>query len=162
MHVLGLPGNPVSAFVCAFLFLVPLIRRLSGPQRSFGAHQPAMLGAVIFRRTTNAPIICARRSLPRPDGAAGRRLPFRRRTRSMMAAAAQTRDCLVDSRGIRARRAGREPVRSSIQLGAFRRSLDFVHVKLRGCGTNIEQIVSVHDLFRAAVSRRGHSGGDTD
>jgi molybdopterin molybdotransferase len=30
MRVLGLPGNPVSAFACAFLFLVPLIRRLSG------------------------------------------------------------------------------------------------------------------------------------
>lgn len=30
MQVLGLPGNPVSAYVCALLFLVPLIRRLSG------------------------------------------------------------------------------------------------------------------------------------
>ena len=30
MHVLGVPGNPVSSFVCAFLFLVPLIRRLPG------------------------------------------------------------------------------------------------------------------------------------
>jgi molybdopterin molybdotransferase len=30
MHVLGLPGNPVSAYVCAVLFLVPLIRRLTG------------------------------------------------------------------------------------------------------------------------------------
>jgi molybdopterin molybdotransferase len=30
MHVLGLPGNPVSAYVCALLFLVPLIRRLCG------------------------------------------------------------------------------------------------------------------------------------
>jgi molybdopterin molybdotransferase len=30
MHVLGVPGNPVSAFVCGFLFLVPLIRRLAG------------------------------------------------------------------------------------------------------------------------------------
>jgi molybdopterin molybdotransferase len=30
MRVLGLPGNPVSAFVCAFLFLVPLIRGLAG------------------------------------------------------------------------------------------------------------------------------------
>ncbi len=30
MHVLGVPGNPVSAYVCAFLFLVPLIARLSG------------------------------------------------------------------------------------------------------------------------------------
>ena len=30
MQVLGVPGNPVSAFVCGFLFLVPLIRRLAG------------------------------------------------------------------------------------------------------------------------------------
>jgi molybdopterin molybdotransferase len=30
MAVLGLPGNPVSSYVCAFLFLVPLIRRLCG------------------------------------------------------------------------------------------------------------------------------------
>ena len=30
MHVLGVPGNPVSSYVCAFLFLAPLIRKLSG------------------------------------------------------------------------------------------------------------------------------------
>jgi molybdopterin molybdotransferase len=30
MRVLGLPGNPVSSYVCAFLFMVPLIRALSG------------------------------------------------------------------------------------------------------------------------------------
>jgi molybdopterin molybdotransferase len=44
MHVLGLPGNPVSAYVCSFLFLVPLIRRLAG--RSDIARQPeqALLG----------------------------------------------------------------------------------------------------------------------
>jgi molybdopterin molybdotransferase len=30
MHVLGLPGNPVSAFVCGLLFLIPLLRTLSG------------------------------------------------------------------------------------------------------------------------------------
>ncbi|HET9903100.1 MAG TPA: gephyrin-like molybdotransferase Glp [Xanthobacteraceae bacterium] len=30
MWVLGLPGNPVSAYVCALLFLVPLIRKLAG------------------------------------------------------------------------------------------------------------------------------------
>ena len=33
MQVLGLPGNPVSAYVCAFLFLVPLIRRTERTQR---------------------------------------------------------------------------------------------------------------------------------
>jgi molybdopterin molybdotransferase len=32
MHVLGLPGNPVSAYVCAVLFLTPLIRALLGRQ----------------------------------------------------------------------------------------------------------------------------------
>ena len=30
MRVLGLPGNPVSAYVCSVLFLVPLIRKLLG------------------------------------------------------------------------------------------------------------------------------------
>jgi molybdopterin molybdotransferase len=30
MHILGLPGNPVSAVVCAILFLVPLLRSLLG------------------------------------------------------------------------------------------------------------------------------------
>ena len=30
MRVLGLPGNPVSSFVCGVLFLLPLLRRLSG------------------------------------------------------------------------------------------------------------------------------------
>ncbi|WP_448581276.1 molybdopterin molybdotransferase MoeA [Thermaurantiacus sp.] len=29
-RLLGLPGNPVSAFVCAVLFLLPLVRRLQG------------------------------------------------------------------------------------------------------------------------------------
>jgi molybdopterin molybdotransferase len=40
MHVLGLPGNPVSSYVCGVLFLIPLIRRLTGrtdeePPRAF-------------------------------------------------------------------------------------------------------------------------------
>src|SRR3954470_13068721 len=30
MRVIGLPGNPVSSYVCGFLFMVPLIRALSG------------------------------------------------------------------------------------------------------------------------------------
>src|SRR4029078_12016423 len=30
MHGMVFPGNPVSAYLCAFLFLVPLIRRLAG------------------------------------------------------------------------------------------------------------------------------------
>ncbi len=30
MRVLGLPGNPVSAYVCSVLFVAPLIRKLTG------------------------------------------------------------------------------------------------------------------------------------
>ena len=45
MHVLGLPGNPVSAYVGAFLFLVPLIRRLAGRTDLERTSEPAVLGA---------------------------------------------------------------------------------------------------------------------
>jgi len=44
MQVLGLPGNPVSSYVCAFLFLVPLIRRLSGHDDVERTRLPARLG----------------------------------------------------------------------------------------------------------------------
>lgn len=44
MHALGVPGNPVSAFVCSFLFLVPLIRRLSGRNDLAHVTRPARLG----------------------------------------------------------------------------------------------------------------------
>ena len=33
MRVIGLPGNPVSSYVCGFLFLVPLISGIVGPFR---------------------------------------------------------------------------------------------------------------------------------
>lgn len=39
MRVIGLPGNPVSSYVCALLFLSPLIRALSG--RRDVRHEPA-------------------------------------------------------------------------------------------------------------------------
>jgi molybdopterin molybdotransferase len=42
MQILGLPGNPVSAIVCAVLFLVPLVRALSG-DRTAGA-DPSVAG----------------------------------------------------------------------------------------------------------------------
>jgi molybdopterin molybdotransferase len=44
MHVLGLPGNPVSAYVCGIVFLVPLIRRLTGRADYEPRLEPAQLG----------------------------------------------------------------------------------------------------------------------
>jgi molybdopterin molybdotransferase len=46
MIILGLPGNPVAAFVAGIVFLVPLVRALCGdPDASREQSEPAMLGA---------------------------------------------------------------------------------------------------------------------
>lgn len=44
LRVLGLPGNPVSSYVCAILFLVPLIRALSGRADTASPFDIAALG----------------------------------------------------------------------------------------------------------------------
>lgn len=44
MRVIGLPGNPVSSYVCGFLFLVPLIRALAGQQVIHHRRERAVLG----------------------------------------------------------------------------------------------------------------------
>jgi molybdopterin molybdotransferase len=44
LRVLGLPGNPVSSYVCAILFLAPLIRALTGRTDVAWPLQDAVLG----------------------------------------------------------------------------------------------------------------------
>jgi molybdopterin molybdotransferase len=44
MRVIGLPGNPVSSYVCSYLFLVPLIRALSGRTTIHHVRERALLG----------------------------------------------------------------------------------------------------------------------
>jgi molybdopterin molybdotransferase len=44
MRVIGLPGNPVSSYVCGFLFLVPLIRALLGRDTIHHVRESAVLG----------------------------------------------------------------------------------------------------------------------
>ena len=44
LPVLGLPGNPVSALVCALLFLLPAIRTLSGDRSGGLDYEEAVLG----------------------------------------------------------------------------------------------------------------------
>lgn len=44
MRVIGLPGNPVSSYVCALLFLVPLIRQLVGRKDVRPVRETALLG----------------------------------------------------------------------------------------------------------------------
>jgi molybdopterin molybdotransferase len=48
MIILGLPGNPVSAFVAGVLFLVPLLRALCGdPDAGRDQSEPAILGKAL-------------------------------------------------------------------------------------------------------------------
>jgi molybdopterin molybdotransferase len=44
MRVIGLPGNPVSSYVCGFLFMAPLIRALAGRSDVHHATEAAVLG----------------------------------------------------------------------------------------------------------------------
>jgi molybdopterin molybdotransferase len=67
MHVLGLPGNPVSSFVCAFLFLVPLIRRLMGRADLERVPETAVLGADLPENDERADYLRARLT-DGPDG----------------------------------------------------------------------------------------------
>jgi molybdopterin molybdotransferase len=47
MHVLGLPGNPVSSFVCSFLFLVPMLRKIQGRTDLIPETETALLGRAV-------------------------------------------------------------------------------------------------------------------
>lgn len=47
LRVIGLPGNPVSAFVCAFLFLVPLLRKMQGRSDALPQTESALLGRAV-------------------------------------------------------------------------------------------------------------------
>ncbi len=52
--VLGLPGNPVSAMVCAILFLVPALARLSGLPAAPPPATTALLGAPVRQNDQRA------------------------------------------------------------------------------------------------------------
>jgi molybdopterin molybdotransferase len=60
MHVLGLPGNPVSAYVCAVLFLAPLMRRLCGRSDVEPMPEPALLGCDLPENDERADYLRAR------------------------------------------------------------------------------------------------------
>lgn len=68
MRVIGLPGNPVSSYVCGFLFLVPLIRALSGRSAVHHAHETALLGRDVGANDVREDYLRARLET-RSDGA---------------------------------------------------------------------------------------------
>jgi molybdopterin molybdotransferase len=68
MRVIGLPGNPVSSYVCGFLFLVPLIRALSGRADIHHVSETALLGRDVAANDRREDYLRARLGL-RSDGA---------------------------------------------------------------------------------------------
>ena len=68
MRVIGLPGNPVSSYVCAFLFLVPLIRKLCGRLAVHHTTESALLGRDIAANDQRQDYLRARLAT-RDDGA---------------------------------------------------------------------------------------------
>ncbi len=91
MQVLGVPGNPVSSYVCAFLFLVPLIRRLAGREDIKPVPQPARLGRDLPANDERTDYMRATLILG-PDGPIATPLP--NQDSSLMAPLA-TADCLL-------------------------------------------------------------------
>jgi molybdopterin molybdotransferase len=91
MHMLGLPGNPVSSYVCAFLFLVPLIRRLSGRDDLVAPIETAALGCDLTENDERADYLRATLT----NGSSGPvATPFPTQDSSMMTPLAKA-DCLV-------------------------------------------------------------------
>jgi molybdopterin molybdotransferase len=91
MHVLGVPGNPVSAFVCGFLFLVPLIRRLAGRSDLVRPTESAALGCDLPENDERADYLRATLT-ESPQGPVA--TPFPVQDSSMMAPLAKA-GCLV-------------------------------------------------------------------
>jgi molybdopterin molybdotransferase len=91
VHVLGVPGNPVSAYVCAFLFLVPLIRRLSGRSDAERVPEPARLGRALPANDERADYLRAVLEME-PDGPVA--TPVSAQDSSLMAPLARA-GCLV-------------------------------------------------------------------
>jgi molybdopterin molybdotransferase len=91
MQVLGVPGNPVSAFVCAFLFLVPLIRRLAGRRDLTMPTESALLGCDLPQNDERADYLRAALK-ESPEGWVA--TPFPVQDSSMMAPLAKA-DCLL-------------------------------------------------------------------
>ncbi|QCK87496.1 molybdopterin molybdotransferase MoeA [Phreatobacter aquaticus] len=62
MRLLGLPGNPVASFVCATIFLGPLLRRLSGRSDWQWKTEAATLGAAVRANDFRADFLRAKLS----------------------------------------------------------------------------------------------------
>jgi molybdopterin molybdotransferase len=103
MHVLGLPGNPVSAFVCSVLFLIPLIRRRAGRADVEPRIESAVLGCDLPENDERADYLRADLTQG-PDGPVA--TPFSQQDSSMLVPLAKAGCLLVREPFEPAQRAG--------------------------------------------------------
>ena len=111
MQVLGLPGNPVSSYVCALLFLVPLIHRMTGRTDLTPPIESALLGCDLPANDERADYLRATLKAAAKGPIA---TPFPVQDSSMMVPLAQA-DCLVI----------REPYAPAAQAGTCCRIVKF-------------------------------------
>ena len=90
--VLGLPGNPVSALVCATLFLLPALELLSGLSPAPPPTQPALLSVAVPANDGRADHL--RATLASGAGSLPIVTPFPRQDSGMLTLLARA-DCLV-------------------------------------------------------------------
>jgi molybdopterin molybdotransferase len=92
MRVLGLPGNPVSTFVCAFLFLLPLLRKLQGRADLLPEAEKATLGRALDQNDHRQDFLRAKLARA-PDGQLVA-TPFKLQDSSMLSVL-HAADCLI-------------------------------------------------------------------
>ena len=114
MPMLGLPGNPVSAFVCAVLFLVPAIERLLGRPGGAPRTTPAIAGATLRANDRRADHLRASLSAAEGQGGALVATPFKRQDSGMLSVLAHA-DCLI----LRAPNAPELPAGAPIEIIAL-------------------------------------------
>ncbi|WLA68936.1 molybdopterin molybdotransferase MoeA [Bradyrhizobium diazoefficiens] len=93
MGVIGLPGNPVSSYVCGFLFMVPLIRALSGRAAIHHRRERAVLGRDVGANDQREDYLRAR--LERRDDGMLVALPVNHQDSSLLANLAAAQALLV-------------------------------------------------------------------
>ena len=157
MRVIGVPGNPVSSYVCTLAVRGAVDSRFVGPQNDSPRRARPPCSAA-----TSAPMIVREDYLrarleEREDGTLIA-TPVNHQDSSLLAKSrCGTGTC--DTRAVCAGGQSGRALRDPPAAGIGRRrlapaTLSHVHLKLSGCGTHIEHIVSVHDLFRVLVSTR--------
>jgi molybdopterin molybdotransferase len=155
LRVLGVPGNPVSSIVCAYLFLVPLLRTLEGRSDALPAPEPAVLGTDLPANDARQDYLRARIERA-PDG----RLvatPFGRQDSALFALLTAADGLVIRPPFAPAARLGEIWQQPSARTRSVRRvSKAVVHaetekVKLRGRVVDIDRIFLVAELAEVDI-----------